>query len=91
VVPFGLSNSPGVFLSLVNGVFCKYLDKFVQVFLDDILIYSKTLEEHEEHLRLVFQCLRENNLYAKMSKCSFFQSEIHYIRHILSSEGIMVD
>jgi len=91
VVPFGLTNAPGVFMSLMNSVFRKYLDKFVQVFLDDILIYSRTHEEHEEHLRLVLQCLRENKLYAKMSKCSFFQSKIHYLGHIISSEGIAVD
>ena len=63
VVPFGLSNAPGVFMSLMNGVFRNYLDKFVQVFLDDILVYSKSPEEHEKHLRLVLQCLRENKLY----------------------------
>ena len=91
MVHFGLSNAPRVFMSPMNGVFHKYLDKFVQVFLDYILIYSKTREEHEEHLILVFQCLRENKLYAKMSKCSFLQSEIHYLGHIISSEGIVVD
>jgi hypothetical protein len=57
VLPFGLTNTPGVFMSLMNGVFREYLDKFVQVFIDDILIYSRTMEEHDEHLRLVLQCL----------------------------------
>jgi hypothetical protein len=79
VLPFGLTNAPGVFMSLMNGVFREYLDKFVQVFIDDILIYSWTTEEHDEHLRLVLQCLREHKLYGKLSKCSFYQSMIHYL------------
>jgi hypothetical protein len=77
-------------MSFMNGVFRKYLDRFVQVFIDDILIYSKNEREHEEHLRVVLSCLRENNLYVKLSKCSF-QKEIHYLGHIISSEGISVD
>jgi hypothetical protein len=72
VVPFGLTNAPTVFMSLMNNVFRKYLDRFVQVFLDDILIYSRNEREHEEHLRIVLSCLRENKLYGKLSKCSFF-------------------
>jgi hypothetical protein len=76
-------------MSLMNGVFRKYF--FVQVFLDDILIYSKNEREHEEHLRVVLSCLRENKLYGKLSKCSFFQKEIHYLGHIISGEGISVD
>jgi hypothetical protein len=72
VVPFGLSNAPIIFLCLMNGVFREYLDKFVIVFLDDILVYSKSEEEHEKHLRMVLQVLRENQLYAKLSKCSFY-------------------
>jgi hypothetical protein len=78
-------------MSLMNGVFHEYLDKFVQVFIDDILIYSRMKEEHDEHLRLVLQCLRENKLYGKLSKCSFYQSKIHYLGHIISGEGIVVD
>jgi hypothetical protein len=78
-------------MSLMNDVFQKYLDRFVQVFLDDILIYSKNEREHEEHLRVVLSCLRENKLYGKLSKCSFFQKEIHYLGHIISGEGISVD
>jgi hypothetical protein len=73
VVPFGLKNAPGVFMSLMNEVFRQYLDKFMQVFLDDILIYSRTSREHEEHLRQVLQCLREHNLYGKFSKFSFYE------------------
>jgi hypothetical protein len=91
VVPFGLTNVQAVFMSLMNDVFQKYLDHFVQVFLDDILIYSKNEREHEEHLRVVLSCLREKKLHGKLSKCSFFQKEIHYLGHIISSEGIFVD
>jgi hypothetical protein len=91
VVPFGLSNAPAVFMCLMNGVFRNYLDKFVIVFLDDILVYSKTEEEHEQHLRMVLQVLREHQLYAKLSKCSFYQKQIHYLGHIISEEGIVVD
>jgi hypothetical protein len=75
VVPFGLTNAPTTFMCLMNGIFRNYLDKFVIVFLDDILIYSKSEEEHEEHLRLVLQVLREHQLYAKLSKCSFYQRQ----------------
>jgi hypothetical protein len=91
VLPFGLMNAPGVFMSLMNRVFREYLDKFIQVFIDDILIYSQTMEEHDEHLRLVLQCLRENKLYGKLSKCSFYQSKIHYLGHVISEEGITMD
>jgi hypothetical protein len=77
LIPFGLTNAPTVFMSLMNDVFWKYLDCFVQVFLDDILIYSKNKREHEEHLRVVLSCLRENKLFGKLSKCCFFHKEIH--------------
>jgi hypothetical protein len=91
VVPFGLSNAPIVFMCLMNGVFREYLDKFVIVFLDDILVYSKLEEEHENHLRMVLQVLREHRMYAKLIKCSFYQNQIHYVGHIISEEGIGVD
>jgi hypothetical protein len=91
VVPFGLTNAPVVFMFLMNRVFIDYLDKFVIVFLDDILVYSKTEEEHEQHLRMVLQVLREHQLYEKLSKCSFYQRQIHYLGHIISKEGIDVD
>jgi hypothetical protein len=78
-------------MCLMNGIFINYLDKFVIVFLDDILIYSKYEEEHEQHLRMVLQVLREHQLYAKLSKCSFYQRQIHYLGHIISEEGIVVD
>jgi hypothetical protein len=73
VVPFGLTNTPIVFMFLMNGIFRNYLDKFVIVFLDNILIYSKSEEEHEHYLRLVLKVLREHQLYAKLSKCYFYQ------------------
>ena len=71
VISFGLTNAPAYFMYLMNKVFMEYLDKFVVVFIDDILVYSKNEEEHEEHLRLVLQKLREHQLYAKFSKCEF--------------------
>jgi hypothetical protein len=91
VVSFGLSNAPTVFMFLKNGVFREYLDKFVIVFLDDILVYSKSKEEYEQHLRMVLQVLREHRLYAKISKCIFYQKKIHYLGHIISTVGIVVD
>jgi hypothetical protein len=91
VVPFGLSNAPIVFMCLMNGVFREYLDKFVIVFLDDILVYSKSEEEHEFHLRMVLQVLRENHMYAKLIKCPFYEKKIHYLGHIISKDGIVVD
>jgi hypothetical protein len=91
VVPFGLSNTPVFLMCLMNGVLRNYLDKFVIVFLDDILVYSKIEEEHEQHIRMVLQVLREHYLYAKLSKCSFYQKKIHYLGHIISKEGIVVD
>jgi hypothetical protein len=91
ILPFGLTNTLGVFMSLMNRVFCEYLDKFIQVFIEDILVYSQTMEEHGEHLCLVLQCLRKNKLFGKLSKCSFYQSKIHYLMHVISGEGIIVD
>jgi hypothetical protein len=91
VVPFGLSNAPDVFMCLMNGVFRDYLDKFIIVFLDDFLVYSKSEEEHEKHLRMVLQVLREHQLYAKWSKCSFYHEKIHYVGHIISKHAIVVD
>ena len=73
MVPFGLTNTPSFFMSLMNGVFGSYLDRFILVFLDDMLIYSKSQKEHEEHLCLVLQCLRDNQLYANVAKCDLFQ------------------
>jgi len=75
----------------MNSVLSKYLDKFVIVFIDDILIYSKNEQEHKEHLRIILQILREQQLYAKFSKCEFFQNKIQYLGHVISKEGISVD
>jgi hypothetical protein len=91
VVPFGLTNAPTVFMCLMNGILKNYLDNFVIVFMHDILVYSKSEEEHEHHLRLVFQALRENQLYAKMSKFSFYQEHIHFLGHIILEQGITMD
>jgi hypothetical protein len=73
VVPFGLTNAPYTFMCLMNGVFRYFMDNFVILFLDDILIYSKIEKEHEKHFRMVLQVLREHRLYAKLSKCTFYQ------------------
>jgi hypothetical protein len=91
MVPFGLLNASVVFMCLMSGIFKNYLDNFVIVFLYDILIYSKSEEEHEQCLKMVLQVLRENQLYANLSKCSFYQRRIHYLGHIISEEGIVVD
>jgi hypothetical protein len=91
VMSFGLTNAPAYFMYLMNKVFMEYLDKFVVVFIDDILIFSKNEEEHDEHLRLVLQKLRENQLYAKLSKCEFWLKKISFLGHIISEGGISVD
>ena len=79
IMPFGLTNAPTVFMCLMNNVMHKYLDKFVVVFIDDILIYLKYEEEHKEHLKIVLQELREHQLFAKFSKCDFFKGKIQYL------------
>jgi hypothetical protein len=91
VVSFGLTNAPTTFMCLMNNIFINFLDRFVVVFIDDILIYSKNREEHEEHLKLVLQVLREHQFYAKLSKCDFFQKQVHYLGHVISEEGVAVD
>ena len=91
VLPFGLTNAPATFICLMNNVFHQFLDKFVLIFIDDILIYSRSREEHEEHLIVVLQTLREHQLYAKFSKCDFFMEEIQYLGHVITKEGIAVD
>jgi hypothetical protein len=91
VMSFGLTNAPAYFMNLMNKVFKEYLDKFVVVFIDDILIYSKNDSDHEKHLRLVLQKLRDNQLYAKFNKCDFWLDEVPFLRHIISNGGISVD
>jgi hypothetical protein len=91
VMSFGLTNAPAHFTYLMNSVFMPELDKFVVVFIDDILIYSKNEEEHAQHLRIVLTHLREHQLYAKFSKCAFWLEEIQFLGHALSSKGIAVD
>ncbi|TYK08868.1 pol protein [Cucumis melo var. makuwa] len=91
VMSFGLTNAPAVFMDLMNRVFKDFLDSFVIVFIDDILIYSKTEAEHEEHLHQVLETLRANKLYAKFSKCEFWLKKVTFLGHVVSSEGVSVD
>ncbi|GJX41466.1 putative nucleotidyltransferase, ribonuclease H [Tanacetum coccineum] len=91
VMPFGLTNAPTVFMDLMNRVCKSYLDKIVIVFIDDILIYSKSKEEHEVQLRLVLELLRKEKLYAKFSKCEFWLQEVHFLGHVVNQNGIHVD
>jgi hypothetical protein len=91
VMSFGLTNAPAYFMNLMNKVLMEYLDRFVVVFIDDILIYSKSDSDHEEHMRLMLQKLRDNQLYAKYSKCEFWIDEVSFLGHIISNGGISVD
>ncbi|GJU31870.1 putative reverse transcriptase domain-containing protein [Tanacetum coccineum] len=91
VMPFGLTNAPAVFMDLMNRIFHEYLDKFVIVFIDDILVYSKSEEEHERHLRIVLEILRQKKLYAKFSKCEFWLQQVAFLGHIVSADGIIMD
>jgi len=88
---FGLTNAPVHFMYLMNSVFMPKLDKFVVVFIDDILVYSRNEEEHAEHLRVVLTQLREHQLYAKFSKCEFWLKKVPFLGHVLFEEGISVD
>ena len=91
VMSFGLTNAPATFNRLMQDIFKRQLDKYVLVFFDDILIYSKDEEEHEKHVREVLSILREHQLYAKMSKCTFFAKKVEYLGFIVSKEGIALD
>ena len=91
VMPFGLTNAPVAFMGLMNRVFQPYLDQFVVVFVDDILIYSQSEVEHEDHLRIVLQLLRDHQLYAKFSKCEFWLAEVDFLGHVISASGMLVD
>ena len=88
---FGITNAAAAFMSLMNGIFKPYVDLFVIVFIDDILIYSKSRKEHEEHLRIVLELLREKRLYAKFSKCEFWLDSVFFLGHVVSKDGVMVD
>jgi len=91
MVPFGLTNTPVAFMGLMNRVFKPYLDQFVVVFIDDILIYSRTPEEHNHHLRVALEVLRGNELYAKFSKCESWLNKVAFLGHMISNEGVSVD
>jgi hypothetical protein len=91
VMSFGLTNAPAYFMYLMNKVFMEYLDKFVVVFIDDILVYPRSEEEHEEHLHLSLQKLQEHRLYAKLSKCEFWMKQVAFLGHVISKGGISVD
>jgi hypothetical protein len=91
VISFRLTNAPTYFMYLMNKVFMEYLDKFVVVFIDDILVYSKREEEHVEHLRMVLEKLRANRLYAKFSKCEFWLTQVALLGHVISARVVLID
>ncbi|GKB27151.1 putative reverse transcriptase domain-containing protein [Tanacetum coccineum] len=91
VMPFGLTNAPAVFMDLMNRVCKPYLDKFVIVFIDDILIYSKNKKEHEEHLKAILELIKKEELYAKFFKCEFWIPKVQFLGHVIDSQGIHVD
>ncbi|GJV48439.1 putative reverse transcriptase domain-containing protein [Tanacetum coccineum] len=90
-MPFGLTNAPAVFMDLMNHVCKSYLDKFVIVFIDDILIYSKSKKEHSEHLKIILDLLKKEKLYAKFSKCDFWLKFVEFLGHVINSKGVHAD
>ena len=91
VMPFRLTSAPAIFIDYMNCIFRPYLDKFVVVFIDDILIYSMIAEEHGEHLRLVLGTLRVKQFYAKLDKCDFWLEEVQFLGHVINKDGVAVD
>jgi len=91
VLCFGLTNAPATFQRAMNKIFSKHIGKFVLVYLDDILVLSRAPEEHEQHLRIVLQILRENGLKAKLCKCEFNKAELHFLGHVIGKDGVAVD
>lgn len=91
VMPMGLTNAPSAFMRMMNNIFRPYIDKFLPCFLDDLLVYGSSMEEHLEHLEIVLSTLREHKLYAKRSKCVFGVSELSFLGHVVSKEGVKVD
>jgi len=90
-MPFGVTNAPAVFIDLMNHIFLHYLDKFVVVFIDNILVYFKNNREHAEHLRIILQTLQQEQLHAKLSKCEFWLQSIAFLGYVISKGGILVD
>ena len=91
VMPFGFTNAPTAFMDLMNRVFKTYLNQFVVVFIDDILVYSWSGEEHERHLSIVLQTLRDKKLFAKLKKCEFWLDKVSFLRHVVTKDGISLD
>ena len=91
VMPFGLTNAPAAFMDLMNRVFHLYLDQFIVVFIDEILVYSKNVDEHASHLRIILQTLKDKESYAKFSKCEFWLNEVVFLGHVISRASIFVD
>ena len=90
-MPFGLTNAPAALMDLMHRIFQPYLDQFVMVFIDDIFIYSQSEEEHEDHLRIVLQALKDHQLYAKFSKCEFWLTEMKFLGHVVLASSVLVD
>jgi hypothetical protein len=90
MMSFGLTNAPAYYMDLMNKDFMDYLDKYVVVFIDGLLVYSKSEEEHEEHLRLVLQKLQDPRLYVKISKCEFWMTQVSFLSYVILEEGIFM-
>nr|GEX55346.1 putative reverse transcriptase domain-containing protein [Tanacetum cinerariifolium] len=91
LIPFGLTNAPGVFMDLMNHVCKPYLDKFIIVFIDDILVYSKDEEEHKKHLKIILELLKKERLYSKFSKCDFWLDSVQFLGHVIDHISVYVD